>query len=115
MVEDSKDQPRIPMSRLHNQQGRVSFSEGKTGYMYMVKALYRGSKLKLFHVCKCSVTRKPVFGVSERFRHKLGCTATEREDGQMLNFRFRKKREYTIHVVKEKKGADYRGVTARLI
>ena len=47
------------------------------------------------------IERKPVFGVSNQVRHKLGCTATE--DGQRLEiFGFRKQRDCTIYVAKTK-------------
>ena len=47
------------------------------------------------------VPRKPVFGVSDQVRHKLGCTVTE--DGWRLAISVsRKKRDCTIYITKTK-------------
>ena len=45
--------------------------------------------------------RKPVFGVSDQIRNKLGCTTTE--DGKGFEIlRFKKERDCTIYVAKTK-------------
>ena len=48
----------------------------------------KGSFRDLQRKCKyremSHVTRNPVFGVFDKVRHKLGCTAKVREDGQWV-------------------------------
>ena len=49
--------------------------------------------------CMSHIERKPVFGVLHQIRHNLGgCTATE--DGLLEAWRFRKKGDCSIYVVK---------------
>ena len=57
--------------------------------------------------------RKPVFGVSDQVRHKLGCAATE-DDYKTLYFGFRNKRDCTIYVAKTKALISF-AATAKLI
>ena len=58
------------------------------------------------------VVRKLVFGVSDRIRHKPGCTATE--DGQRLEIPYLGSRGIVLSVVKTKALISF-AVTAKLI
>ena len=57
------------------------------------------AKIPVFNLTG-SITRKPVFGVSDQVLHKPGCTATE--DGLRLVFEFSKYRGCTIYLAKTK-------------
>ena len=51
--------------------------------------------------------RKPVFGVSEQVRHKLGCTVTE--DGYKLEILDLESRAIVVSICSKNKGAEQLG------
>ena len=74
---------RLP-NRYHRQQQNHLSSSGRQerapGHHEVRDGILQQFSVLLHMSC---IMRKPIFGVSDQVRHKLGCTATE--DGERLN------------------------------